>query len=129
MIKTYVLIVLFIVLLIVGTNILMSNNNVDYTNTSETPLPKIKKLKIVEGWTFDTIDNYIYIKGSVENIGNCDISYYKIRVKYLDHNGEVIDTDWTNGSDIRIGEQQRFEIISKDDDRIKRCTLSIVEIW
>ena len=102
--------------------------DVEYTSSYKISEPKKKELKIVDGWTFEFSKNYMYVKGSVENVGNSDISYYKIRVRYLDENNKVIDSDWTNGSNVKIEEQQKFEIITERDNRIKKCSLSLEEI-
>jgi len=102
--------------------------DVEYTSSYKISEPKKKELKIVDGWTFKFSKNYMYVKGSVENVGNSDISYYKIRVRYLDENNKVIDSDWTNGSNVKIEEQQKFEIITERDNRIKKCSLNLEEI-
>ena len=37
----------------------------------------------------------------------------------MDKDGKVIDSDWTNGTDVRVGAQQRFEIMTRYDERIE----------
>lgn len=83
----------------------------------------------VKGWKFELEGNYMYVHGSVENTGDKDISYYEIYAEYMDKDGKVIDSDWTNGTDVRVGAQQRFEIMTRYDERIETCRLSIREIW
>ncbi|WP_157882690.1 FxLYD domain-containing protein [Thermoclostridium stercorarium] len=106
-----------------------SYSNIEYSTLSETYQPKKKELIIVEGWKFELEGNYMYVRGSVENTGDKDISYYEIYAEYMDKDGKVIDSDWTNGTDVRVGAQQRFEIMTRYDERIERCRLSIREIW
>lgn len=103
--------------------------NVEYSTLSETYQPKKKELIIVKGWKFELEGNYMYVRGSVENTGDKDISYYEIYAEYMDKDGKVIDSDWTNGTDVRVGAQQRFEIMTRYDERIETCRLSIREIW
>ena len=80
----------------------------EYQNT-----PRNTDLTINSNWNYHREGNYIYIDGSVSNNSSKDISYYEIGVKFLDSNGTVLDTDWTNGFDLYSGDTQQFEIMHK----------------
>lgn len=75
--------------------------------------PKTTDLTINSDWDYYYKGNYIYIKGRVSNNSSKDISYYEICVKFLDSNGTVLDTDWTNGTDLYAGDTQQFEVMHK----------------
>lgn len=62
-------------------------------------------------------DGYIYIDGSVKNVTNKVISYYKITVKYLDENYNVIHSNYTNSiENLYPDESREFEIMNKYND-------------
>ena len=73
--------------------------------------PTTGDLTILSDWTTRTSRNYLYIEGTVKNTSSKDVRYYEIGVKFLDRSGNVVDTDWTNGTDLDAGDSQRFEII------------------
>lgn len=37
----------------------------------------------------------MYCEGKVKNNGSQSYDFIKVKVEWLDENGEVIDTDWT----------------------------------
>lgn len=73
--------------------------------------PTTGGLTILSDWTTRTSRNYLYIEGTVKNTSSKDVRYYEIGVKFLDRSGNVVDTDWTNGTDLDAGDSQRFESI------------------
>lgn len=86
--------------------------------------PKTSDLTIASDWTARTERSYLYIEGTISNISSKDIRYYKIGVRFLDRFGNVIDTDWTNGTDLGAWESTRFEIMHKRD-----CDYTSIELY
>lgn len=95
----------------------------EYLNT-----PAVSDLSISSNWTTRTSGNYIYIEGTVQNNSSKDARYYEIGVKFLDRNGKVVDTDWTNGTDLDAGDSQRFEVMHKKDFSYTDIQLYIKEV-
>ena len=95
----------------------------EYLNT-----PTTSDLTIDSNWTTRTSGNYIYINGTVRNNSSKNVSYYEIGVKFLDRSGNVVDTDWTNGTDMDAGDSQRFEIMHKRDFSYSNIQLYIKEV-
>ena len=75
--------------------------------------PTTGDLTILSDWTTRTSRNYLY---------------YEIGVKFLDRSGNVVDTDWTNGTDLDAGDSQRFEIMHKKDISYSNIRLYIKEV-
>lgn len=72
------------------------------------------KLLIQEDWISTIKDGYIYINGSVTNTGDKIIDYYKITVKYLDENQNVVHSNYTNSIEkLYPNESREFEIMNK----------------
>ncbi len=85
-------------------------------------------MTILSDWTTRTSRNYLYIEGTVKNTSSKDVRYYEIGVKFLDRSGNVVDTDWTNGTDLDAGDSQRFEIMHKKDISYSNIRLYIKEV-
>lgn len=90
--------------------------------------PTTSDLTILSDWTTRTSRNYLYIEGTVKNTSSKDVRYYEIGVKFLDRSGNVVDTDWTNGTDLDAGDSQRFEIMHKKDISYSNIRLYIKEV-
>lgn len=90
--------------------------------------PSTSDLTINSGWTHRIEGDYINIDGSVTNSSSKDISYYEIGVKFIDESGDVVDTDWTNGTDVCSGESQQFNIMHKFNYRYSKIELYIKDI-
>lgn len=91
--------------------------------------PTTYDLKIEDGWTSEIKGNYIYINGSVKNISDKTISYFKISSIFLDSGGNVVDSDWTNdGEEINPGESRKFEMMTKYNESFKSIKLEIKEV-
>jgi hypothetical protein len=77
---------------------------------------------LITSWDHSRDGDYITITGTVKNISDKDISYYEVGISFMDSLGNVLDTDWTNGSDVGPGESQEFSTMhsySSDYDKIK----------
>lgn len=84
------------------------------------------KLEIQSGYTYKIKGNYVYITGRVKNVSDSDISYFEIRVDFLDNEGNVLDSDYTNdGLTLKPGEMREFEIMHRWSDDYKKYSLSI----
>jgi len=103
-------------------------NKIVKTEIAEIKL--IDALQIQTGWTW-TVDNYGYskINGSVKNIGTKAITYFEITVEYLDANGKVLDTAYTNSNErINPGNEKRFEILHKHSPDFKGSRLLVNKV-
>ena len=77
---------------------------------SKNPSSKLE----IQGHTHKISDGYIYVTGRVKNVSDDDISYFEVVCKYLDENGQVLDSDYTNsGLVLKPGEMREFEIMHK----------------
>ena len=90
--------------------------------------PKTSDLKIDSGWTHKIKGDYIYIDGSVTNISSKFIVYYEIGVEFLDLTGKVVDTDWTNGTDVSSYTSQEFSLMHKWNSKYSKINLYIKEV-
>lgn len=89
----------------------------------------LPKLKIQDGYSHKIKGDYVYITGRVKNVSDSTISYFEVVVKFLDDNGRVLDSDYTNDSfDLKPGEMRSFEIMSKWNDDYKQYSLSIGDV-
>jgi hypothetical protein len=89
--------------------------------------PTISDLRI-EDWKWKLDGDYIYIDGSVKNIGDIKIGYYEVTAKFYDSTGNVIDTDWSNGLDVDPGNSSKFSMMYKNDNRIDKIHLEISQV-
>ena len=91
--------------------------------------PSIFDLQIQPGWTNSKSGNYTYINGSIMNISNKTVKYYKITAKFYDTTGSVIDSDYTNSAETLLpDESSQFEIMHKYDSRVENIRLFIDEV-
>lgn len=97
----------------------------DYEST-----PTISDLKINPGWTNRKDGNYVYISGSVTNTSDTKtISYFEVEAKFINSNGDVIDSDWTNDSkDLEPGETRQFEIMHRYNSNSSKIRLLVKEV-
>jgi len=87
------------------------------------------RLEIVEGWKWINDGDYTYIKGRVKNISDVSVDYFKLTAEYMDSNGNVLDTDYTNsGETIRPGNQKEFEIMHRVDNEYTKVKIFIDEV-
>ncbi len=89
-----------------------------------------RSLSIQEGWTWK-VDGYGFskINGNVKNTGTAPIGYFNIRAEYLDDNGNVLDTAFTNSLErINPGDQKRFEIMHRHSDSFKKARLIVEKV-
>lgn len=73
---------------------------------------------------------YMYCEGKVRNNGSRAYDYIKVKVEWLDKNGDVIDTDWTyavGGEDLGPNEAKSFKIMTESDNRMERGRYYIIE--
>ena len=84
----------------------------------------------IQGTPQYTIEgDYIHINGSVKNTGDTPITYFKIVCKFMDEEGQVLDSAYTNSIlTVEPNEMQKFEIIHKFDSRFRGNKLIIEEV-
>lgn len=86
-------------------------------------------LKIESGWTWIRERNYSYIRGSVKNVSDKTISYFKLSADFLDSLGNTIDSDWTNdGEDLKPNASRKFEMMHRYDSAFKDVRLAVTEV-
>ena len=90
--------------------------------------PTLYDISILPEWTSHIKGNYVYIEGTVKNTSKKQIRYYEIGVRFYNSSGSVVDTDWTNGSDIAPGDSQKFEIMHKNDESFTNVKLYVKEV-
>lgn len=90
--------------------------------------PTTSDIEIESGWKHYVKGNYIYIEGSVKNNSNKEIRYYEIGIKFLDNQGNVIDSDYTNGTDLGPGELQVFDTMHKNNPKYSEIQLYVKEV-
>lgn len=84
------------------------------------------KLEIVKGWQWIDEGDWTYIRGSVKNVGDVPIGYFKVQAEYKNAKGEVVDTDYTNsGERVNPGAAKKFEIMHRDSPEFKNVSISI----
>lgn len=87
------------------------------------------KLEIQPGYTNEVKGDYYYITGRVKNSSNTDINYFEIQCNFLDKNGQVLDSDYTNDNLVlKPGELREFEIMHQYKPEYKRYELSIGDV-
>lgn len=72
--------------------------------------------------------NYDYVKGDITNNGNRKIKYIEVVAKYRDANGKVIDSDWTNCTDIDAGDSAYYEIMHKHIEGTKSVEVKVNDV-
>ncbi len=88
-----------------------------------------QNLNIQDGWRWTVERNYSYIRGRVTNKGDEDINYFKITAEYMDSNGNVLDTDYTNsGETIRPGNSKEFEIMHRHSSEYEKVRIFVEEV-
>lgn len=84
------------------------------------------RLEIQSERNYEIRGKYIYVSGHVKNVSDNDINYFEVIVKFVDEDGNVLDSDYTNDSlKLGSGEMRSFEIMHKWNDDFKKCRLSI----
>ena len=91
--------------------------------------PLTSDLKIESGWTWRVDGDYIYIDGSVKNISEKTIDYFEVGASFLDSNGNVLDSDYTNNAQPLLPNTSRkFEIMHKHDSNYNKVSLCIQKV-
>lgn len=79
-------------------------------------------------FVFKKDGNYDYVKGDITNNSSRPIRYIEIVAKYKDANGKVLDSDWTNCTDIGAGDSAYYEIMHKYVDGTKSVEVKINDV-
>jgi len=87
------------------------------------------KIKIVN-WNnrLSTYGSYIYVEGSLKNIGGKAVEEVRVKAKSLDSKGKLlsIDDSYTEPSSISPGKEAMFKIMVKNNFKIKEFSLIIL---
>jgi hypothetical protein len=91
--------------------------------------PLTSDLEIESGWTWRVDGDYIYVNGSVKNISEKTINYFEVGASFLDSNGNVLDSDYTNSAQSLLPNTSRkFEIMHKNDSKYNKVSLCIQKV-
>lgn len=72
------------------------------------------KLEIQQGHRYEVRGDYIYINGKIRNVSNSIVTYFEVRVDFMDDIGQVLDSDYTNdGLTLNPGDMREFEIMHR----------------
>ena len=93
------------------------------------PLKEEYKIKIVD-WNNrpSASGNYIYVEGSLKNIGDQTAERVRVKVKSLDSNGEIVSIDdgYADPSSIAPNKEGMFQIMVENNYKIKKFSLLIL---
>lgn len=90
--------------------------------------PTTSDIEIAPDWKHYLKGNYIYIEGSIKNSSNKEIRYYEIGIKFLDNQGNVVDSSYTNGSDLGAHESQEFSAMHQNNSKYSEIKLYIKKV-
>src|SRR6266536_207323 len=80
-----------------------------------------------DNWRRD--GDYCYVTGTVTNLGDRNVSYWKVTARFYDKSGAVIDTGWTNAAErLGPGESKKFRIMQRCDGRYASMGTSLDEV-
>ena len=89
----------------------------------------ISKLRINEGWKWESDRSYSHIKGRVTNDGDKVISYFEVTAYYKDKHGNVLDTDYTNsGENLYPNMSKEFDISHKDSKEYDTVSIRVEKV-
>lgn len=96
---------------------------------SGVPLKKEYKIKIVD-WNnrLSASGNYIYVEGSLKNIGDQTAEEVRVKVKSLDSNGKIVSIDdgYADPSLIAPNKEAIFQIMVANNYKIKEFSLIVL---
>ena len=86
-------------------------------------------LEIESGWKWRVDGDYIYIDGSVKNISEKTINYFEVGASFLNYDGNILDSDYTNDAQPLLPDTSRkFEIMHKNDSNYNKISLCIQKV-
>lgn len=75
-------------------------------------------------------NRYLTINGTINNLTSNTYTYVKVKVKLLDENNNVLDSDWIYAVDsvgIEPKESKKWDIIFDSDARVKDVSVEVVD--
>lgn len=107
----------------------LRNANKSNNNSSKDSLD-LSYLRI-SGVYLESGSSYQYCNGTIAVSSYSPYKYHfiKLKAKFLDNYGKVIDTDWTYGIDsswLEPGESNKFSLSAKFDYRISKCEVTLM---
>ncbi len=90
--------------------------------------PRLDDLVVAKGWRFYTEGDYVYVEGHVTNLGDNEINYFEITAEFLDSSGRVLDTDWTNGTNVSPGASKSFKIMCKKPYGLSKAQVKVTDV-
>ena len=86
-------------------------------------------LFIEPGWTWKIEYGHDSIDGKVRNYGKETIRYFEVKVDYLDNNGNIVDSNYTNsGQDLEPNAMKVFNIINAHSSNAKKARLQVGKV-
>lgn len=125
-----VFIVTLLVILIRPNEIYDRDSQLRNANNSSNDSLDLSYLKI-SGVYLESGSSYQYCNGTIAVSSYSPYKYHfiKLKAKFLDNYGKVIDTDWTYGIDsswLKPGESNKFSLSAKSDYRISKCEVTLM---
>ena len=90
--------------------------------------PRLTDLVVSNDWRFYTKGDYAYVEGYVTNLGNNEINYFEVTAEFLDASGRVVDSDWTNGTDVSPGSSKSFKIMHRKNYGVSKVRVKVTEV-
>jgi len=114
-----------------NSNIDKFDKKVSWSVESQTEVPIKEKDKInIVDWNnrLSASGNYIYVEGSLKNIGNQTAEMVRVIVKSLDSNGKLVSIDdgYANLRLISQNKESIFQIMLKNNYKIKKLSLVVL---
>jgi len=86
-------------------------------------------LNIPNDWVWKSSENFTFVKGRVKNISNSPIEYYEVVAKYMDLEGNVLDSEYVfNSRTLLPNESEEFEIMKELNESYAQVGLFITNI-
>ena len=88
-----------------------------------------QKLEIQPEYKLEIEGNYVYTIGRIKNVSDKPVSYFEIKVDFLDDDEQVLNSDYTNdGLKLNPGDMREFKIMTKWNSDYKKYRLSIGDV-
>lgn len=89
----------------------------------------VEKLVILSDWKYTIDGDYNYITGRVKNTSNKNIKYFKLVAEYMNEDGVVLDSKYTNSiNTIRPGNMEEFKITKEHKNEYKQVRMFVEEV-
>lgn len=119
-----------LILILIGVSI-VGCAEIEYTTEPTKAPTKTEQIKILEHkMTFNELGNLI-IAGVAQNVGEKQISYAEIRVRFYDKDDVLLGTSLDNINDVDPGQKWKFEVmyLGLDIHNVDHYDIGIGTTW